>query len=125
MVGRLLIVLAVALGIGLYLPDSRALIGEWTSPLMEPGRRWITGQELEQIATDFGIYLGGKGLEPLRRGEFDQWLDSRYPQTRSRVDGWGSRYTGRVTRSGFEIVSPGPDGILETDDDLSATGTRQ
>lgn len=125
MVGRLLLVLAVVLGVGLYLPDSRALIGEWTSPLMEPGRRWITGQELEQIATDFGIYLEGRDLAPLRRGEFDDWLDRRYPESRSRVDGWGSRYSARVTRTAFEIVSPGPDGLLGTDDDLSAVGSRQ
>lgn len=125
MVGRLLLVLAVVLGIGLYLPDSRALMAEWVSPLMEPGQRWMTNQEMRQIASDFGIHLGGQGLTPLRRGEFDTWLDGRYPQARSRLDGWDTRYIARVTRSGFEIVSAGPDGVFETSDDIVVAGTRQ
>lgn len=125
MVGRLLLLLGLVLGIGLYLPDSRAVMVNWVSPLLEPGRRWITNQELQQIATDFGIYLDARDLTPIRRGEFDQWLDRRYPQARSRLDGWGARYTVRVARSGYEIISTGPDGILETSDDITVSGTRQ
>ncbi len=124
MIGRLLLVLVLVLGVGLYLPESRAMLGEWVRPLTVPAYRWMTAQELKQIAIDFEIYLGGRGFEPIGRGEFDVWLDDRYPQARSRVDSWDTRYTVEVTRSGFTVRSAGPDRTPDTPDDILAEGTR-
>lgn len=122
--GRLLILLAIVLAIALYLPDSRALMGRWMQPLLTPGYRWMTNRELDQIATDFEIYLDARDFSPLRRGEFDAWLDGRYPQSKSRIDSWGTRYTVRTSRSGFRVISAGPDRELGTDDDLVVEGSR-
>jgi hypothetical protein len=122
--GKLLILLVVVLAIALYLPDSRALMGSWIQPLVTPGYRWMTNQELSQIESDFEFYLENRDYSPLRRGEFDRWLDSRYPQPRSRIDSWGERYTLRMSRSGFQVISAGPDREVGTDDDLVVEGAR-
>jgi hypothetical protein len=122
--GRLFFLLLLVLGVGLYLPDSRALLSEWARPAIEPGYRWMTQQEMDRIAADFGVYMTGRGTEPLRRTEFDSWLDERYPRPRSRVDSWGTPYTAEVTRTGFTIRSAGPDLAPRTADDLLAEGVR-
>lgn len=122
--GRLLMLLIVVLAIGVYLPDSRALMAGWMQPLLTPGYRWMTSQELDQIASDFAIYLDARDYSPMRRGEFDTWLDGRYPQSKSRIDSWGTRYTVKMSRSGFEVISAGPDRRVGTDDDLVAEGSR-
>jgi hypothetical protein len=124
LLGRLFLVLILVLGIGLYLPESRTLLSEWARPVIEPGYRWMTQQELNRIAADFEVYLGGRGVEPLRRAEFDTWLDDRYPRPRSRVDSWGTRYSVEVTRNGFTVRSAGPDLAPGTADDLVAQGFR-
>ncbi len=118
MIRRLLPLLVIVLGIALYLPDSRALIGGWVQPTLEPGRRWMTRQELRQIAADLDVYVGQRGNAPLRRAEFKSWLDQRYPQARTRVDAWDTPYRGEVTRSSVRAISAGPDGEFETSDDL-------
>ena len=119
MTGRLLIVLAILLAVGLYLPDSRALVVDWVEPVLQPGRRWMTSQELRQIAQDLDIYMESRGGAPLRRGEFDSWLDRRYPQLRSRLDSWDTRYGAELTRSAVRVISAGPDRQFGTADDLS------
>jgi hypothetical protein len=122
--GRLILLILVALGAGLYFPESRSRLLEWAGPAIEPGYRWMTQQELNRIASDFEIYLSGRGVEQLGRSEFDTWLDTRYPRPRSRVDSWGTRYVAEVTRTGFTVRSAGPDLAFKTADDLVAEGTR-
>jgi hypothetical protein len=124
MLGRLFLLLLVVLGVGLYLPDTRARILERARPVIEPGYRWITQQELNRIAADFEVYISGRGVEPVALREFDTWLDDRYPRPRSRVDSWGSRYSVEVTRIGFTVRSAGPDLAPRTADDLVAEGIR-
>jgi hypothetical protein len=97
---------------------------DWAEPVLEPGFRWMTQQELNRIATDFEVYLSGRGVEPIGRTEFDEWLDDRYPRPRSRVDSWETRYSVEVTRIGFTVRSAGPDLVFETPDDLVAEGRR-
>ena len=124
MLGRLFLLLLVVLGIGLYLPDSRALLLEWGRPAIEPGYRWVTQQELNRIAADFEVHMSGRGVEPIGRGGFDAWLDDRYPRPRSKVDSWGTRYSVEVTRTGFAVRSAGPDLAPRTADDLVVDGVR-
>lgn len=116
--GRFLLVLLIALGLGLYFPRSREVIVEWVSPLADPAYRWMTRQELDQIATDLELHLERRGRAPFRGDEFDVWLDDRYPQERSRVDAWGTRYRAQVTAAELRVVSAGPDTEFGTDDDL-------
>lgn len=121
--GRLLLLLVVALGVALYLPDSRAFLVERASPLANPAYRWMSHQQMNQIVEDLELHLGSGGRLPLARGEFDAWLDRRYRQDRSRRDAWGTRYELRSRGDRFEVLSAGPDRTFGTDDDLVREGT--
>jgi hypothetical protein len=122
--GRIFLLLLVALGLGLYFPQSRARILETAAPLMNPAYRWMSHQEMNQIVEDLEIRLdSGDGL-PTARGAFDAWLESRYPQENPRRDAWGLRYQLQVRGTTFQVISAGPDGVFGTDDDLVREGGR-
>jgi hypothetical protein len=122
--GRVLIVLILALAVGLYFPESRAMILERATPLRTPAYRWMTNQELNQIVNDLeGLQRSGGAL-PIQPGEFDLWLERRYPQENARQDAWGVRYRIEATPTGFGVRSAGPDGVFGTEDDLVREGER-
>jgi len=116
--GRILLLLLVVLGIGLYRPDSRAVILDHASPLTNPALRWMTNQELRQIVDDLDVVQGSGQTFPSRPEQFDAWMDRRYPQEGSRMDAWGNRYRLNVTATHFRVISAGPDGIFGTEDDV-------
>ena len=122
--GRILLLLVVALGLALAFPSSREVVLERARPLMNPALTWVTVQEMNQIVDDLQFHEETRGPLPLARGEFDQWMDQRYPQPRSREDTWGTRYRLELTPEGFAVVSAGPDGEFGTEDDIRRTGTR-
>lgn len=109
----------IIVGIGLYFPESRATMRAWTRPVLTPWHRWATRQELRQIAVDLEVYMDGRQTSLLRSGEFDAWLDNRYPLAESRVDSWGTRYSAEVTRSFVTVASAGRDRRFGTSDDIS------
>ncbi|MEX0856106.1 MAG: hypothetical protein WD056_00925 [Gemmatimonadota bacterium] len=122
--GRVMILLLLALGVGLYFQQSRAVIFDTAQPLLRPAYVWMTNQELRQIVSDLETHQESRGGLPTDRGEFDLWLDGRYPQETSRIDAWGNRYRLTVTTSLFRVSSAGPDGTFDTTDDLIREGQR-
>jgi hypothetical protein len=122
--GRLLLLILVALGIGLWFPESRARIIDTVSPLATPALRWMSHQEMNQIVSDLETRVQSGGDLPTARGAFDAWLNQRYPQENSRIDAWGNRYQLRVQGDRFQVLSAGPDGIFGTEDDLVREGSR-
>lgn len=122
--GKLLLLIVLALGLGLTFPESRAVILEHSAPLLDPAYAWMTNQELAQIVEDLEVHQESRGGLPAGRGEFDEWMEERYPQVGSREDGWGSHYRLEVTGESFRVISAGPSGEFGTDDDLSLQGAR-
>jgi hypothetical protein len=116
--GKILVLLILALGAGLYFPSSRERILDYAEPLLMPALRWTTQQELERIAEDLEIEQGSRGMIPSGRGEFDPWLDDRYRQEPSRFDAWGGRYALKVVGDSFRVISAGPDRLPDSEDDL-------
>jgi len=116
--GKVLIMLLLALGAGLYFPGPSEVILGYAEPLLTPVRLWTTGQELERVAEDVEIEQESRGTLPSGRGEFGPWLDRRYRQEPSRFDAWGSRYTLGVQGDSFYVSSAGRAGELGASDDL-------
>jgi hypothetical protein len=121
--GRLFLLLVVALGVGLYVPESRARILDVAGPMANPAYRWMSHQQMNQIVTDLEVVVGTGARLPVAHGEFDRWLDQRYRQPRSRHDAWGVRYQLRPRGDSFDVVSAGPDQEFGTQDDLVRTGS--
>lgn len=122
--GRLILILLVALGLGLTFPESREVILEHAQPLIDPGRRWMTSQELGQIVADLEVHQETRDGLPLARGAFDEWMDGRYQQESSREDAWGTRYRLELRGESFRVIAAGPDGEFGTDDDMWREGAR-
>ncbi len=123
--GKLFLVLLALLGAGLYFPESREVIVERTRPILNPGYRWMTVQQMERILLDLGNHEGSRGELPRGPGEFDAWLNARYPQESSRQDAWGTRYRMEVSGAAVRVISAGPDGEFDTEDDLIREGERE
>lgn len=124
--GKLLIVLLVGLAVAFSFEDSRVVLLDRMGPLANPGFRWMTNQELARIAEDLELHQQSRGEIPIGgRGEFDAWLNSRFPQARSRQDAWGTRYRAEFWgMDRFRVISAGPDGEFGTEDDLWTEGAR-
>jgi hypothetical protein len=124
--GKLLLLIVAGLAVAFSIEGSRMALLERMGPLANPGYRWITNQELGQIVDDLELHQRSRGEIPIgRRGEFDAWMNSRYPQPRSRQDPWGTRYRAELHGTdGFRVISAGPDGEFGTPDDLWKEGVR-
>lgn len=122
--GKILVMLIVTLALGLTFPTSRAVILDYAEPLLQPAYSWMTTQELNQIVEDLEVHQETRGELPAGRGEFDEWMDGRYPQAPSREDAWGTRYRLEVTGERFRVVSAGPDGEFDTERDIWREGER-
>lgn len=120
--GKIILIVLVALGVGLYFPESRAVMVEHSRPLLDPFHRWVTHQELGRIVDDLEQMRGvGDGL-PTRAEAFEAWMERRYQQASSRVDSWGTPYRLEVHADSFYVVSAGPDQEFGTDGDLRRSG---
>lgn len=123
--GRLFLLLLLALGAGLYFEQSRTAILEFASPAVQPALRWMTNQELQQIAGDLEEYVVSRGSLPARAGEFESWLRDRYRDDKFHTDSWGTPYRLRLASGGqFRVISAGTDQEFDTEDDLTAEGSR-
>jgi len=116
-VGKIILVLLLALAAALYFEAPRARILEKAKPLLDPYFVMATKSEMEKIAQDLQIYERENfGRLPDRR-QFLEWLDRNYAGGAG-VDSWGSAYEYTLGRDSFYLRSPGPDKLRTTDDDI-------
>ena len=116
--GKLFLFLLIALGIGLYIPRSRAVILDTVSPVLQPVFRWQTNSEMEKIARDLISSGTSAGSIPEDQQSFERWLGNEYVGEDSGRDAWGNTYQLRMAQDSFALVAAGPDGQVGTPDDL-------
>lgn len=122
--GKVFLILLLALGVGLYVPETRAKIWDTVKPVTYPFLEWMTRGEMNRIADDLNTYEETYRQFPGPRG-FDAWMDERYEDQTLTRDSWDNRYQLRTgSRTTFRIISAGPDGSFDTEDDMVVEGTR-
>ncbi len=121
--GRLILLLLLALALGLTFDESRAVILDRAEPLLEPVFRWQTGHEMEEIARSLQTLERENHGRLLDEREWRGWLERNYHGDAA-LDSWGSPYAYQVRPDSFYIVSPGPDRVYRTEDDLSRAKPR-
>jgi len=117
MIFKIFILLLVALAVGLYFPGSRAVIFEYSSPVVNPYLRMQTEGEMQDIADEIKSYQRENFEQLPSERDFEAWMIPRFPGNGS-VDGWGNDYEYRLERTRFLLVSWGADGTRDTVDDL-------
>jgi hypothetical protein len=115
---KVILTLLVVLAAALYFPASRAVVLEYAAPL-----RLATKAEMEKISRDVQTYERETTRLP-NPNEFAGWLEGRYAGDVTR-DSWGNTYILVIRPRSFDIVSMGPDGQLNTDDDVLETRNRR
>lgn len=122
--GKILLLLLVALGIGLWVEDSRVVILDFVSPATQPAYRWMTNQELKQIVGDLETHIVSRGGLPGTGDDFQAWMRERYRDDKFHTDAWGTPYRLRLQARTFQVVSAGTDATFGTEDDLTVEGSR-
>jgi hypothetical protein len=120
---KVILTLLVVLAAALYFPASRAVVLEYAAPLLNPALRLATKAEMEKISRDVQTYERETTRLP-NPNEFAGWLEGRYAGDVTR-DSWGNTYILVIRPRSFDIVSMGPDGQLNTDDDVLETRNRR
>lgn len=113
---RLILTFLVAFAAALYFPQSRAVLIDVAGPLLNPMFSMATSSEMDKIAREIQTYERTTGRMPEPR-TFQRWLEDRYAGD-AMEDSWGGSYSLEIRQNQFDLVSPGPDGLLNTDDDL-------
>ena len=122
--GKVLLLLIVALAALAYFPESRAVLLDAAGPVVVPVQRWSTGDEMARVGRHVLDYERLTDLLP--EGEdWLPWLESRYPSMEDATDPWGSVYHLVVWPDSVGVVSPGPDRVLLTDDDFQVVAVRE
>lgn len=119
---RVLFVLLVALGAALYFPTSRAVVLDAAEPVLNPVLRWSTRGEMRKIVRDLETLSQTGRPFPTDQSSFAEWMDRTYTGLHSTLDGWENTYVLRVSYQTFTVIAPGPDGEVDTDDDVVMAG---
>lgn len=114
---RLVLLIILGVAVWSYFPESRHFAYEVARPAMTPLFRWQTKKEMNEIARGLQNYERENfGRLPSRRA-WPDWLQANYQGEAAR-DSWGGQYLLTADSDSFRIVSPGPDQIYRSEDDL-------
>lgn len=89
------------------------------SPALTPWRRLETKNEMAHIANQL-IVLRNRGGSPPRADELPEFLRQAHLDSTA-TDRWGSHYDVRLRADSLDLISPGPDLEMDTEDDLVVT----
>jgi len=113
MIKKLFYLAIITLGVGMAVPNTRAMMVEKATPMMDRFKVRITVGRLEAMANQLAARANrGEGFP----SNFQGWLERDY--TSSAEDPWGNAYYFQTRRDGFVVGSMGPDGRENTGDDI-------
>jgi hypothetical protein len=114
--GKLIMILILALAIGMTVPRTRAMIEKEVKPLVDHFKVKITAGRLKSMADQLAVRVNrGEGYPASWSG----WLEMDF--SGDPIDLWGNQYYMTNSPDGFTVGSDGPDGIQGTADDLKVT----
>lgn len=121
---KFIMFVAVLIGAALYFPQTRPVVLDAASPIIDPVLRWQTRGEMNQIARDLEQRERSTRRLPEPRQQWPAWLEHEYQGGDATTDSWGNPYQYQLGRDSFTLTSRGPDLQLGTDDDLVVTRER-
>ena len=111
--GKLIMILILALAIGMSVPKTRAMIEGEVKPVVDRYKVKITRSRLKAMADELAVQVNrGEGYPP----NWPAWLEMDF--SGDPMDEWGHQYYMTHTTEGFTVGSDGPDGMQGTADDI-------
>jgi hypothetical protein len=123
-VTRLVLLVVLALCVWVYFPETRSMLIEAASPLIDPVRKWSAEEQMAQIARNVVEHERLTGEMP-EGGAWLPWLEYRYSNPDMRRDPWGAHYQLDPREDSVAILSVGPDGLRGTEDDFEVLSARR
>ena len=114
--GKLILLIIIGLAVGMYFPDSRAVIMDKGEPVLRPMLVWNAQREIEKIV----LQVQQNEQVELRlssRRQWVKWVEDHFAGDGAR-DPWGNLYQYEIQEDSFAVISSGPDGIGKTEDDI-------
>lgn len=112
--GKLILVIFVALGLGMAIPSTRAMMEAKAAPVMNRMKAKLVPGRLQAMADQLEVRVSrGEGYP----NNWPGWLERDYSS--SAQDPWGNLYFLVIGRSDFTVGSMGPDGLQGTPDDIT------
>jgi hypothetical protein len=116
MLGKLILLIILALGIAMAVPSTRATLMEKAAPVMNGFKAKLVPGRLKVMADQLAIRVNrGEGFP----SSWEGWLQRDF--TGEPQDPWGNVYYLQTSRAGFTVGSMGPDGVQGTEDDIKVT----
>ncbi len=116
MLGKIILLVVLALGISLAVPSTRAIVMEKAAPVMNGVKAKLVPSRLETMADQLEVRVSrGEGFP----SSWESWLRREYSGVPE--DPWGSFYYLQVSRRSFTVGSMGPDGVEGNEDDMTVT----
>ena len=114
--GKLILLIIIGLGVGMYFPNSRAVLMEKGEPVLRPMLVWSAQREIEKIVSAVQQNEQIDLRFPSRR-EWVRWVGDHFSEDGS-TDPWGNFYQYEIQEDSFAVISPGPDLLGKTEDDI-------
>lgn len=114
---KVVLLILVLFGAALYFPQTRPVVIDALSPVMNPVLTWQTRGEMDGIARELQLLSREGGDLPAPGARFDAWMLKNF-MGGAKTDAWGVNYTLKVWRDSIGIVSNGPDQEIDTPDDI-------
>ena len=121
---RLLLLILLGFAVTYYFPESRVMLDEAARPLVNRVVIWVAQDEMASIGAAVVEHEVLTGELPDRR-DWQGWLDWRYQSADAVQDPWGRTYQIRAWADSVAIISYGPDGERNTDDDFQVVTPRE
>jgi hypothetical protein len=115
--GKLLLLLLVALGVGLAVPKTRVRIA---NPVLTGVYRQLVPNRVEMIASQLD-FVRKRGDRLPESDQLADWIESN--TTVPPLDPWGNAYYLEKRSDRFTVGSMGQDSVRGTPDDLTAVRT--
>ena len=114
--GRLILLIILGLGVGMYFPASRAILMDKGEPVLRPMIVWNAQREIEKIILAVQQNEQVEMRLPSRR-EWLKWVEDNFAGDGSRGP-WGNFYQYEIQEDSFAVISNGPDLLGKTEDDI-------
>jgi hypothetical protein len=122
--GRIVLVVLIAIAAILYFPSSRAVVVERAGPVINPVLVMSTEREMNQIANALKEYQRENFERLPSQRQFGTWVEDKYSGDGG-LDAWGERYEYTLGRDALELRSYGPDRRRGSPDDIVVTRPRR
>jgi hypothetical protein len=122
-VTRLVLLVILAICVWVYFPETRSMLIDAASPVVDPVLRWSAKEEMAQIGRNVVAHERLTGEVPTG-ARWVPWLEYRYSSADMHRDPWGSYYQLEMGSDSVSILSLGPDRVRGTSDDFRVLSPR-